>query len=246
MLTRISIHYFFLPPTDPGFTTTTGQSNLRYHHTLPQRLTFTDHHTATYRNHCPPMFSSHDRSESRLVAWLSLGAATVLVGTGGYHLSQWVQEYGWEGALHYIWEGDPYPAERERLDKLDVLEKRLVLYEGRLVSWQATLDSVMATARLNTIDDASPRMIFAEWQQELGKRQAGKQQDLRTRLAILSSDLDKLAGQIDSVMSSGSPVLKQRKKALSQRIVQAMARADQMIDVYKKADQAMQENGHDS
>ena len=55
-----------------------------------------------------------------------------------------------------------------------------------------------------------------------------------TRLGLLSSDLDKLAAQVDGVVSEGSTVLKERKKVLSKRLVQLMERVDVLIAFFRK------------
>lgn len=177
------------------------------------------------------MYSAlHDRSDSR-VPWASLVAASALVAVGGYYFATWVQAYGWEGALSYIWEGDPYPQERERLDQLDRLNQRLMQSEKLL----QRLESALETVRLNTIDDATPRMILDEWQRMLAQEKK-RPMDLRTRLGLASSDLDKLAGQVDGVLSGGSAVLQQRKRQLSQTIVQDMARVDALIQVFQQGE----------
>ena len=139
-------------------------------------------------------------------------------------MRQLVQDYGWQGALHYIWEGDPYPQLREHLDQLTFVERKMDKPEALLVR----LETALERSHLNTIDGSDAAAVVQEWQASLSNM------DLRTRLALLSSDLDKLAAQVDGVASQGSVVLKEQKKVLSQRLVGYMERVDVLIAFYQK------------
>ena len=161
-------------------------------------------------------------NNGRLISVVAL--ATVL-GVSVYWLSGLVSEYGWQGALNYIWEGDPYPNLRNRLDKLELVERKIVKPEKLLVQ----LETALQKSELDTIDAAEASSVVEEWQSNLPSSI-----DLRTRLGLLSSDLDKLAAQVDGVVSEGSTVLKERKKVLSKRLVQLMERVDVLIAFFRK------------
>lgn len=162
--------------------------------------------------------SSHDRSR-----WFAVAAVTAVMGVSAYWFHTLVEQYGFQGAVSYIWEGDPYPDQRDRLDKLEAV-KRKMAKPGKLLE---TLETALERAHLDTIDAADATSVVTSWQANL------RNTDLRTRLGMLSSDLDKLAAQVDGVVSDGSTILKDAKKQLSQRLVQLMVRTDKLMAFYK-------------
>lgn len=162
----------------------------------------------------------HNRSR-----WFAIAAVASLVGFSAYWFHGLVSLYGWEGAVNYIWEGDPYPNLRERLDKLKAVARKIAKPEKLLNSFETALER----ANLDSIQEADASSVVQQWQANLPASI-----DLRTRLGILSSDLDKLAAQVDGVVSEGSTVLKDRKKDLSKRLVRFMERTDKLIAFYKQ------------
>lgn len=164
---------------------------------------------------------SHSGSHQGHFRWFTLAA---VVGVVGVWFRTLVAEYGLEGALNYIWEGDPYPDLRERLDSLRTAERQIEKPEKMLHK----LETALERSHLDSIDAAEAAAVVQQWQANLPSI------DLRTRLGILSSDFDKVAAQVDSVVASGSDVLKERKRVLSKRLVALMERVDKLISFYKK------------
>ena len=159
--------------------------------------------------------------------WASL-AGTALFGASAIGFSYLVHRYGFGGALRFIWEGDPHPESiREQLSSLRTAEKDI----KRHVKIVATLEEGLQRARLDTIDDSDASAILDLWKQNLPKNL----QDLRTRLALLSTDLDKVASRLDQVLPPqiGGEEVGQRKKSLSKSVVTLMERADALIDFFK-------------
>ena len=158
--------------------------------------------------------------------WLSIATsvtATALVAATGYSVFQLVQAYGWEGALSYIWEGDPFPPHvRERMHTLEGIEKKLNKKEKSL----SQMEECLERARLDSVDESAPSHIRSLWEKNYAK-------DLRKALSLLSYDLDQIASSIDGVSSKEQVEIKSRKKALSTRCVKLMDRADVLMKVYK-------------
>ena len=159
--------------------------------------------------------------------WASL-AGTAVLGASAMGVSYLVHRYGFGGALRLIWEGDPNPESiREQLYSLRTAEKDL----KRHAKTVSTLEEGLQRAQLDTIDDSDPSGILDLWKRNLPKNF----QDLRTRLALLSTDLDKIASQLDQVLppQNGGEEVGQRKKSLSKSVVTLMQRADALIDFFK-------------
>ena len=161
--------------------------------------------------------------------WATVAGATLL-GASALWFSYLLHGHGFEGALRFIWDGDPNPEDiRELMNTLSSAEKEL----NRRAQTISTLEEGLQRARLDTIDDPDPSAILDLWRRNLTKNF----QDLRTRLALLSTDLDKLAARVDQVLppqESGEEV-GHRKKALSKRVVALMERADALIELFRKA-----------
>jgi len=162
-------------------------------------------------------------------SWASI-AGTALLGASTVWFSYLVHCYGVDGALRYIWEGDPNPENiREQMEKLSAAEKGL----KKQIKTISTLEEGLQRARLDTIDDSDPSSLLTIWRRNL----PANLQDLRTRLALLSADLDKIASIVDQGLppqEDGEEVRK-RKKALSKRVVVVMERVDALIDFFKTA-----------
>ena len=169
--------------------------------------------------HLPPRSSSYGHFR-----WFTITAVAGVLGVSIYWFRGLVAEYGMEGALNYIWEGDPYPNLRERIDALQAVEQKIKKPEQVLNK----LETALERSHLDSIDTAEAAAVVQQWQANLPSV------DLRTRLGILSSDLDKLAAQVDGVVSEGSDVLKEKKKVLSNHLVTLMERVDNLIAFYKK------------
>lgn len=197
-------------------------------------------------------FMSFDRlfdstHPDRTRSWISLIQATTVIAAstyGSYKLYQLIQRYGVNGALRYIWEGDPYSLEIrtciDTLDKVNHLKKKL----SNKVS---QLEESFERAKLDSIDYNAPsNNVIQLWKKYLPKSMQTKNSsddNLRQRLALLSHDADKLAAMVDQVLASSSsrePIhilvdIRQRKKIASNEIVLLMERIDKLIDYFQKA-----------
>ena len=162
----------------------------------------------------------NERSVGRLVT----ASAFVLISGGlAIGFAQLVSRYGWNGALNYVWEGDPYPNLRDHLNALNRVEKTLDKEDRQL----NRLEEALERARLDSIDDAAAdndASIHAQWEANVKK-------DLHKQLARLSYDLDRWAAQIDEIpgIEQGNVNLKLQKKSLSTKVVRLMERADVLI-----------------
>lgn len=130
---------------------------------------------------------------------------------------------GWDGVLRLIWEGDAYPihvrrAIKELDEAQDTIEK-----ESALLS---LLEEGLERANLDSIDSADESTILALWESNVPIL------DLRKQLALLSDKLDKVAAKIDAVTEQTQ---RDRKRALSKRAVDLMARMDMLVDFVGKA-----------
>jgi hypothetical protein len=185
------------------------------------------------------------------VAVVSAVAAATAVVVVGTFLYQTVPEYGWEGTLRYLWEGDAYSPELRRLvDTLETAEIARSLQESRIHAMEAALD----LARLNSVDvdddhqqaSSSSREIVRAWVDCFAAAESG--QSLERTLADVSHQLDKIAAKIDGVvLSSSSGItksrssnhselidrIKKRKKLLSKSIVTDMERCDVLMGSYQ-------------
>lgn len=126
--------------------------------------------------------------------------------------------------MSYIWEGDPHPCYiRERKLALQSIAKKLDRKEKTLSDMEEGLER----ASLDSVDGAHARALRKMWEQNV---QGG---DLRKSLALLSTDLDQLASQIDQVISTEE--IKGEKKKLSTRVVRMMERTDVLISFFNNA-----------
>lgn len=153
-----------------------------------------------------------------------IGATTVATAALSVWLCKSLSQYGLEGTVRYIWEGDPYPPEirdtRTRLEKVErAIQEECILDR---------LEESLARARLDSVDEVTiiePQWIIAH-----------APYDLEKDLAKVSHDLDTFAANVDAVPSHGDAELKMRKKKCSERVVTMMARADFMLALYKQDD----------
>ena len=152
-------------------------------------------------------------------------ALTSITVTSSYYCYQLVSKYGWEGTLWYIWEGSPYPPElRNEFQSLDDVETSIEK-EDRILD---RLEEAFERARLNSVDGSSQATLVEEWNSNLPKR------NLEKLVGRVSYNLDLYAAKIDAVPSKKHPVLKTRKKQLSNQIVILMQRADIYVGCYQK------------
>ena len=181
-------------------------------------------------------------SSSTSAAWVATAAAaTLTVGlVGAMYLKQSVDEYGWEGTLRYIWEGDAYTPElRNCVDTLEDAEIQRSLQESRIHTMEAALE----LARLNTVDDRrTSTEIVQQWMEYFAAECPSM--TLERTLADVSDKLDKIASKIDGVVLSSSindssstseliQQIKKRKKLLSKTIVLDMERCDALMASYQ-------------
>lgn len=161
-------------------------------------------------------------------SWITIASTTTVVvaGASSFWFYQLLCNYGWLGALRYIWEGDPNPEHiREHLKTLSTVEKALRKQEKTI----STLEEGFERAQLDSIDDSSFATILVLWRKNLPNSLL----DLRKHLAKLSHDLDELAAKVDQVPSNEET--RSRKKLLSTWVVGLMERADALITFLKTA-----------
>jgi methionine salvage enolase-phosphatase E1 len=176
---------------------------------------------------------------SNQIPWLGIAGATFSA-AALYCLYQSVSDYGWEGALRYIREGDPYaPAIREYMHILDQVEKSGVTQEIRINIAEEALER----ARLVWVDADSRAKTTKEeivmlWIEYYPPK------NLKKALGDISYILDQLAAQVDGVLllttedggSASSHILtelKRRKKLLSQQLVLNMERCDALMKSFQ-------------
>jgi hypothetical protein len=170
----------------------------------------------------------HQHDRPSLLSVATATTAVVLLGTSSYWIYHCVSEYGFDGAIRYMWEGDPFPEKiRAYLDVLDDVEQSLE-HEVNLL---CSLEEGLERAELDCIDDSSPASVLKTWQSNCPI------QDLQMQLAKLSYELDQYASRVDQVILSDEDqaIIKQRKKAQSKRIVRFMERTDRLFTFYQKA-----------
>ena len=144
---------------------------------------------------------------------------------------------GMEGMLRYIWIGDILPPHiREAMDKLDNVDERMVEAELQLEEIKMLIERV----ELESVD--GPRLL-PEGEQDLNNTADTKKNnkdglqkqlfqqypELRTKIGLFSSRLDKLAYTIDSINSHQDADVKTRKKKKSNKIVGIMNSLDRMV-----------------
>lgn len=172
-----------------------------------------------------PFLSSHNERSS----WITLATTATTVAAIGFSTFWFyplLRDYGWDGALRYIWEGDPNPERiRDHVATLNTVAKALTAQEKTM----SILEEGLERARLDTIDESGPASILVLWRKNL----PNSLRDLRKHLAKVSSDLDKLAAKVDQVPTEDE--VRQRKKDLSKTVVGLMERADAMIAFFKSA-----------
>ena len=145
-----------------------------------------------------------------------------------------VKEYGWEGALRYVWEGEPYPSKsQELLDSIVETEKARLTLDSLLNA----IEEALERARLDSFGDArTTKVIVLRWIENYRPR------SLEKTLAEISESLDKLAGRVDSVVVAGADAednsriigeIRRRKKVLSKQLVLDMERCDAFIACYQ-------------
>ena len=169
------------------------------------------------------------RSQYGERTWTTI-AATGLLGATTLWFTYLVHCYGLDGALRFIWEGDPNPHHiRDQIENLNGAEKALRKHAKTI----ATLEEGLQRAKLDTIEDSAPSAIIAVWRRNVPENL----RDLRMRLALLSTDLDKVAAKIDEVRppAEGGEEVRNRKKQLSSRVVKLMERTDALISFFKSA-----------
>ena len=139
---------------------------------------------------------------------------------------------GIEGMLRYIWVGDYLPSHiREAMDKLDNVSKRMIeaemkLEEIEILIGRVELESVDGPRQEQNSNNASDTVDDKE---ELKKQLFLRYPELRTKIGLFSTSLDKLAYTIDSINSHRDADVKTRKKQLSNKIVELMNSLDRMV-----------------
>ena len=159
--------------------------------------------------------------------------AVTLAGAAACSLIWLIRAYGVEGALRYIWDGDPNPEHlRGFLNAFNTAQNSIETHTQTI----ADLEEALERARQHTSESGRPAStgscILEAWRNKMQEKP-----DLRRILASLSYDLDAVAAMIDQVQSEE---LRQRKKRLSQQVVALMNRMDILIEAFKKHDSSAQ------
>ena len=170
-------------------------------------------------------------SNSR-VSVATIAGATLSV-IASYWAYQSLSEYGLDGTLRYIWEGDPYTSTvREYLNILELAEKSRATQCSRMNA----IEEALERARLDSVDDARmSKDIIVLWTAYY------LPQNLEKSLAELSHVLDRLAAEVDGILLSSRDVvasshvlqtLRKKKKLLSKQLVLDMERCDALMASY--------------
>jgi hypothetical protein len=191
------------------------------------------------------MIKRNDNNDDRSISWGPILASAVVTATAigvGIFLLKSVPQYGWEGTMRYIWEGDAYSPElRDLADTLEDAEIARSLQESRIHAMEAALD----LARLNSIEGQSSTEIVKNWVDCFAAEadNGGGGQSLEQVLADVSDKLDKIAAKIDGVALSSTMSnnnnkelverIQLRKKLLSKNIVLDMERCDVLLGSYQ-------------
>jgi uncharacterized protein (DUF3084 family) len=148
-------------------------------------------------------------------------------------ISNWYNKYrGIQGIVWYIWIGDYLPPDiRKAMGQLDSINEDMNDCESQLegieISVQrAVLDSVDGPAV------SSDEIMDGSSNEELQIQTFQQNPELRKDIGFLSTRLDKLAAQIDSVLSHSDDEVKNRKKELSNKVVGLMDEIDKLIAIF--------------
>lgn len=201
-----------------------------------------------------PSSSSYIGSNNNTTTAFALALVSVAVSYAAYEFHRSVQDYGWEGAVRYIWEGDPYePKLREYVSILDESEYNLnaFLINDRLCGLEESLNiatslssstksSTSATTTITGTTTSSVSKLSGIWNQKWMEHPSNNNSSLticsiERTLADLSYSLDKIAARVDGIVLSSSSTshltqkIKKRKKICSKSIVILMERCDALL-----------------
>jgi hypothetical protein len=165
---------------------------------------------------------------------IAVTATAAITAAASYWLYQSASQYGWDGTLRYIWEGDPYsPKVRHCMETLDEADESRKTQE-RLI---AAVEEALERARLDSIDDTkTTQEIVKAWVANF------RPKNLEKSLSQLDTALDKLAAAVDGILISAADgadnssvfqELRRRKKLLSKQLVLAMERTDALLASYQ-------------
>jgi hypothetical protein len=160
---------------------------------------------------------------------IAVTATAAITAVTSYWLYQSASQYGWDGTLRYIWEGDPYsPKVRHYMETLDKADESIKSQE-RLI---AAIEEALERARLDSIDDTkTTKEIVKAWVANF------RPKNLEKSLSQLDTELDKMAAKVDGILiADNSRVfqeLKRRKKLISKQLVLAMERTDALLASYQ-------------
>lgn len=136
--------------------------------------------------------------------------------------------------LRYMWIGDYLPPHiRDAMDKLDNVSKRMVEAEMKLEE----IEVLIGRVELESVDgprqeqpkNSNNASDTVDDKEELKKQLFQRYPELRTKIGLFSTSLDKLAYTIDSINSHRDADVKTRKKQLSNKIVELMNSLDRMV-----------------
>ena len=119
------------------------------------------------------------------------------------------------------------PEIRDAIDDLEDIEESDI---PSAISNLDEIDVIIQTAILNSVSDSSTPST-SQKKEILTALPPKTLSKLKTKISMVSHDLDGIAANIDSVRSSGNIEVKARKKRLSSLAVSLMKRADEFVDL---------------
>lgn len=137
-----------------------------------------------------------------------------------------LSKYGIQGTLRLIWEGDAVPPHiRDQLDKLDVINSKLLKQSKKLKKIKTTIEMAKLNSvdgevdEIEDVDSTSPKRHYILIQIP----------SLEKDLGMLSYTLDQIAAEIDELNSHSDADLRQQKKDMSKRVVEMMNLCDSYL-----------------
>jgi hypothetical protein len=154
-----------------------------------------------------------------------------IAAAASYMLYHSVSEYGWNGTIMLIWEGDPY-TEQAR-EYLEILDSATRIQERQELEINI-IEEALERARLDSVDDKDSISTKELWANYYPSH-------LEKVLVGMSDKLDKVAAKVDGVLLSSRldsapqvfQKIRQKKKLLSKQLVLNMERCDALMASYE-------------
>ena len=134
------------------------------------------------------------------------------------------------GISRWIWLGDYLPPQvRQSMDELDEAQEVLENSQKELELLEISIQRIQLESVDDNGDDEIIIMNSTRTETESNSLLFQHNPALRTRIGMFSNSLDHLAASIDSIKSHSDHEVKQRKKKLSNGIVNLMNDLDSLI-----------------